>query len=248
MKISQFAILIILFNAFAFSQSVENGSVLRLENDFKNSILLSELSQDQHIQLINQNKKNPALAILYSLLLPGMGELYAESYSTGKYFTIAEGVLWGVYIGMNTYGEWQKDRYKSYASSRGGVNINGKDEDYFAVIGEYISIDEYNDTKALEREFDAMYDSEKYFWKWQSNEERKSYRSMWVSSEQTFNDMRFVVGALILNRIASAINAVRLVSAYNNKLEDDLSWNVYFSLSNNQNLPTSMNVNFRTAF
>jgi hypothetical protein len=37
-----------------------------------------------------------------------MGELYAESYTSGKYFTIAEGALWGVFIGMNSYANWQR--------------------------------------------------------------------------------------------------------------------------------------------
>ncbi len=40
------------------------------------------------------SKKSVGLAAIYSLLLPGMGELYAEGFSSGKYFLIAEGVLW----------------------------------------------------------------------------------------------------------------------------------------------------------
>jgi hypothetical protein len=36
-------------------------------------------------------KKSAGLAALYSLVLPGMGELYAEGFSSGKYFLLAEG-------------------------------------------------------------------------------------------------------------------------------------------------------------
>ena len=176
------------------------------------------------------------MAIVYSLLLPGMGELYAESYESGKYFTIAEGALWGTYIGINTYGNWQKDRYISFAASNGNVNIQGKDDDYFATISEYVSIEQYNNEKALERNFIEMLDENEYYWKWTS-EDRKTYRSMWVSSEQSFNNLRFVVGALIINRIASAINAVRLVSAYNRRQAEELSWNISAGVENSINLP-----------
>jgi len=55
-----------------------------------------------------KKKKSNGLAILYSMILPGMGELYAGSYDSGIYFTIADGVLWGTYVGMNVYGTGKK--------------------------------------------------------------------------------------------------------------------------------------------
>lgn len=191
-------------------------------------------------------KKNSGLAILYSILLPGMGELYAESYSSGLYFTIAEGVLWGSYIGMNTYAGWQKDRYESFAVSRAGIDPSGKDKDYYSRISLYSNIEQYNNEKALERRFEEMYNPQQYFWKWSSTEERRTYREMWLSSEQTYNDVRFIVGAMLLNRLASAVNAVRLVSKYNNSL-DEQSWNFSIGTMNHPNLPSSLSLNFNTS-
>jgi len=148
----------------------------------------------------------------------------------------------------NVYASNQEDNYKAFATTNASINTNGKNDDYFATIGQYQNIDNYNDQKALERNFDRMYDSETFFWKWQNTEERRNYRSMWSSSEQTYNDLRFVVGAMILNRVVSAINAVRLVSAYNNRIEEELSWNVSIGLKQTANLPTSLNFNFQTKF
>ena len=71
---------------------------------------------------------------------------------------------------------------------------------------------------------------------------------MWVSSEQTFNDVRFVVGALLLNRVISAINAVRLVSRYNNNLSQEVGWNVSLGLQSNPDNTSSYNINFSTSF
>ena len=229
-------------------QQNELKSLQELKSSLKN---LEENDQEVSLNLnsyISNTKKSVGLGIIYSLLLPGMGELYADAYDVGKYFTIADGILWGTFIGMNAYSSWQKDNYQSYAASRAGVDNTNKDENYYARIGEYTSIETYNDQKALERNFVEMYDEEKYFWKWNSVEERRTYRDMWTSSEQTSNDIRFVVGGLILNRVASAINAARLVTSYNKRLEEEVSWNFSVGFMNQPNLPTSLTFNFQKSF
>jgi hypothetical protein len=241
----KYSLLTILFlSTLTFAQTSPQSSM-----QLKNTLLenLKKESTNINLSSLERSKKNPGLAIIYSLLLPGMGELYADGYSSGKYFTIAEGTLWGIFIGMNTYANWQKDRYVAYAVTNGDINTSGKDADYYATIGEYSSITQFNDAQALNHDFETMYNVETHYWNWPTTEQRKAYRGMWTSSEQTFNDVRFVVGALILNRIASAINAVRLVSAYNKNLKEDLSWNVSVGLLNKAELPTTVVLNFQTA-
>jgi len=242
-------LLILLFLPhFIISQTNERKSLQELKTTLKNS---EEGFQEVSINLntdISDTKKSVGIGIIYSLLLPGMGELYADAYDVGKYFTIADGVLWGTFIGMNAYASWQKDNYQTYAATRAGVDNSNKDENYYARIGEYTSIETYNDQKALERNFIEMYDEENYFWKWNSIEERRTYRDMWTSNEQTSNDIRFVVGGLILNRVASAINAARLVTSYNKRLEEEVSWNFSVGFMNQPNLPTSISFNFQKSF
>ena len=246
MKLS--ALLILAIASSVFSQQQSSFSILLLEQEIKSSASEYSSTNLNFSNYIETAKKSAGLAILYSLLLPGMGELYADGYESGKYFTIAEGVLLGTYIGMSVYASNQEDNYKAYATTNASINISSKDDDYFATIGQYQNIDNFNDQKALERNFNQMYDTETFFWKWQSTEDRRAYRSMWSSSEQTYNDLRFIVGAMILNRVVSAINAVRLVSAYNNRIEEELSWNVSIGLKQTANLPTSLNFYFQTAF
>jgi len=221
--------------------------------ELKNSVKDSEKNYDASTVSINpyesNDRKSVGLGIIYSLLLPGMGELYADAYGSGKYFTIADGVLWGTLIGMSAYSSWQEDNYKTYAASTGGVvNDANKNEEFYANIGDYTSVYSYNDQKALERNFDEMYDEEAYFWKWNSTDERRSYRDMWNSSETASNNIQFVVGGLILNRIVSAINAARLVSSYNNRLEEEVSWNFTVGFMSQPNLPTSLTLNFQKSF
>ena len=240
-------ILLITLSTQVFSQTEDQSFYT-----FKQKAV-SEISEfnsiDQQIAIDGvKQKKSAGLAIVYSLLLPGMGELYADAYDSGVYFTIADGVLWGTYIGMNVYGNWQKDRYISYAQNNADMTTENKDDDYYATISEYLSIDQYNDQKAFERNFDEMYNTEQYFWKWNTSEERKTYRDMWVSSEQTLNDVRFVVWGLLLNRVVSAINAVRLVSRYNNNLSQEVGWNVSLGVQNLPDNSASYNLNFITSF
>jgi len=241
--------LILFSSTIIFPQQNNFKSILQLEQTVKYSKTADSNDDNINFRSIDlPGKKSSGLAIIYSLLLPGMGELYADGYSSGKYFTIAEGALWGTYIGMSIYANNQEDNYKAYATVNALANTDGKDDNYFATISEFEDIESYNNQKALERNFNEMLDPETFFWKWNSTNERKTYRSMWTSSEQTFNDLRFVVGAMILNRVISAINAARLVSSYNNRVDDELSWNISLGMKSNINLPTSVNLNFQTSF
>lgn len=247
MKLISF--LLLLTSTFLFSQTDDQKSIQELKYSIKNSEENFQESDADINSYKSDEKKSVGLGIVYSLLLPGMGELYADSYGTGKYFTIADGILWGTLIGMSAYSGWQEDSYKTYAASTADVINDGvKDEDFYANIGDYTSVYTYNDQKALERNFDEMYDEEVYFWEWNTTDERRTYRDMWNSSETASNNIRFVVGGLILNRVISAINAARLVSSYNKSIEEEVSWNFSVGFMNQPNLPTSLSLNVQKSF
>jgi hypothetical protein len=243
------SLILLLSSSILFSQTDNQKSIQELKYSIKNSEDNIQESYADINSFQNNEKKSVGLGIVYSLLLPGMGELYADAYSTGKYFTIADGILWGTLIGMSTYSNWQEDDYKAYAASTGGViNDSNKDEEFYANIGDYTSVYTYNDQKALERNFNEMYDEEAYFWEWNTTDDRRTYRDMWNSSETANNNIRFVVGGLILNRVISAINAARLVSSYNKSIEEEVSWNFSVGFMNTPNLPTSLALNVQKSF
>jgi len=240
-----FVIIIFILSGSLFAQST---SLMKLKSEFNYSNsteLVKNLSSSLEIK---SQKKNPALAILFSMLLPGMGELYGGNYQSGQYFTIAEAAFLGVYVGMNFYGDWKKDNYETFAGSAAGVDLKGKNEDYFGRIGEYKDIEQYNNIKALNREFNKMYDPAVFYWQWKNDEDRKNYRDMWLSSRHAYNNLRFVVGAMLLNRLTSAINAVRVVTAYNKSLESSDQTGLYFNANPDPNAVSSITVNFFTAF
>lgn len=216
--------------------------------EIKNNLMVnSELNQSSFPEE-SFKKKSPGLAILYSMLLPGMGELYAGDYSTGKYFTIADGVLWGVFTGITIYGNNKEDDYRSFAEAKGSVNLDGKDDIYFAEISVYENIDDFNRAKELNRDFNEVYNLDTHYWAWYGSSERKEYRELWSSSENAKNNVRFAVGALLLNRIVSSIFAVRAVSAHNKKVQNKISWNLNFGVERNLYKPNTLVMNFKHSF
>jgi hypothetical protein len=236
----------ILLSVFIYSQPPKQDILkLKFDSRYITSFVNNHYSPNFQPEL---QKKKIGLAILYSLLLPGMGELYAGDYSSGKYFTITDALLWGSYIGFYSYGNMKKSDYKSYAAAYAGVNNSGKDDSYYTIIGNYLNVQQYNNEKALERNFNEMYNVDQYYWNWQNADQRSAYKDMWTSSESAYNDLKFVAGALILNRVISMINAVRLVSAYNKRQNDELSWQVSFGVNNSPTLPNRFSFNFQTKF
>ncbi|MCW8848950.1 MAG: hypothetical protein OQJ81_03150 [Melioribacteraceae bacterium] len=237
--------LLILLIIFIISSThfAQNEQLLSI----KNNLLVNADVEKLSLPLEQFEKKSPALAILYSLLLPGMGEYYADNYSTGKYFTIADGVFWGLFAGISIYGNGKEDDYRAFASSFGGVDLNGKDDAYFANVGIYENIEDYNRDRELNRRFDEVYNESTHYWGWEDSR-RSEYRDLWISSENAKNNVRFAVGALILNRIVSSIFAVRSVSAYNKRENTEVSWNVNFGVQQNPSLPTSFVMKMNCGF
>ena len=237
--------LILISSFMLFAQGNQKKSFEEFKIDFQKNIKIDNKNIEQEYK---ERKKNNGLAILYSLLLPGMGELYAGNYSSGKYFTIADGALWVGLAGVTIYSENQKDNYKAFLVSNGGATLEGKDSKYFADVGNYMSVYEYNHIMELDRSLSDVYNEESHYWRWASQDQRREYRSMWKSSETASNSTRFIVGALLLNRVASIINAIRLVNAHNKNLKKELGWEMSFNYSNSYLEPEKITMNFRTSF
>ena len=208
-----------------------------------NLYLNKNLFDDGTGQTQTFEKKSVGLGIIYSLLLPGMGELYAGDYSLGKYFTIADATLWITLFGFNYYASSEKDNYIAFAATHAFVNPNGKDDDYWGTIGNYDDIYIYNDEMDLMREFDKLYDPQTHYWKWDEVANRKKYRSMRNASETAYNNMKFVASALILNRIASAIDATLLIKRINKSIEKaDVKFGVGVNYVGNSAVGLSLNI------
>jgi hypothetical protein len=161
-------------------------------------------------------KKSVGLAVIYSLLLPGMGELYAGDYGSGKYFTGADGVLWLGLGAMDLHARSMRDDARTFAALHAGFDPEGKDDTYFVDVGNFDDVYRYNEQVLRDRDAFKLYDPlSSSWWKWDSGVNRSLYRDQRVAADGMFNNTRFVVAALVANRVLSAINAARIVISRN---------------------------------
>ena len=166
----------------------------------------------------SESKKSVVLAVVASLILPGMGELYAGSFESGKYNLIAEGGLWLTYGGFITHANWIQQDAQTFASQHAGANFNNKDDQYSVNIGNYDNTDEYNQAQLRNREYNLVYTSSQYNWQWDSDADRAQFKNLRIQSGEIRNNAKFIIAAVVINHLYSAFSAGRKASAYNKSL------------------------------
>jgi hypothetical protein len=121
------------------------------------------------------------------------------------------------------YGNQLRDDSRAFAVSRAGVDPSGKDDQYFVDVGNFLSLHDYNEKQLRDRELENVYDpTAGYDWQWDSDASRATYRDERISSETMYNNKKFVVAAILVNHVASAINAVRSAISYNSAIDEAL--------------------------
>jgi hypothetical protein len=82
---------------------------------------------------------------------------------------------------------------------------------------------DYNDKKLRDREPSRLYDPALgYAWQWDSEAARLTFRDQRVRSETMYNNRKFVAAGILINHIASAINAARAAIMRNAAANDPL--------------------------
>lgn len=215
-----------------FAQSVELKLNDKLEYKPSESKLY-DFKQTEHVQstlfdttpstkkTVSRSTKSPGLAFIYGLFVPGMGHVYANNFSSGKYFMISEAALWLTYAAFSIYGNWMLDDAYTYSATHAGVNTSGKAKDdvFFVNIANYKNVEEYNNEMLRFGNYDKVYlPGAGYDFYWDSDASRLKYREDKIAGDRTLNDRLFVVGAVIINHVVSAISAVFAANSYNDEV------------------------------
>ncbi|MBZ0203001.1 MAG: hypothetical protein K8I03_08300 [Ignavibacteria bacterium] len=188
----------------------------------KSNLNVSDSVTKKETSSVKRSKKSPGLAFIYGLLIPGMGHVYSDRFSSGKYFMITEAVTWLTYAAFTIYGNWLLDDTYDYASIHAGAKVSdkAKDDKFFINIANYNNVDEYNDEMLRFGNYDLVYypgDGKDFYWN--SESERLKYRADKISADRTLTDRLFIVGAVLINHVISGISSVFAANSYNDELK-----------------------------
>lgn len=163
-------------------------------------------------------------AILYSLLLPGLGELSIGEKGRATGFFIVEGLIWTHFIYWTVAGNMRQDDYVEQAMLNAGIGVSNESDDYWRLVGQY---ERSNGSGAESYEEDLRRQARDTYpgdpaaqdafvaeqlpvgdraWEWSSPDLQASYRSTRESSNNAFNEAKYSFAAAILNRIVSVID------------------------------------------
>ena len=150
-------------------------------------------------------------AVFLSLLLPGAGHFYLGEKGRGEVFVGAEIISWAGAAAFQIYGNWKEDDFVRFAEEHAGIDPNGKDEEFFKNLTFYDSREDYNTAGRIIDPNDPYYpNTDDYYWQWDNDESKSSYRDMRNTSETAFRNRDFSIGLAVFNRIIAGIDAFRL--------------------------------------
>jgi TM2 domain-containing membrane protein YozV len=221
------------------------GRLLGPDRVYDSRELLRTVSARQEPSLqLEQPKKSSKLAMLYSFLLPGLGEQYLGHTGRAKVFFVLEGITWTSFAVFRIQGSHREDLYKEFAEVHAGPSQRNDDE-FYRTIGNFIASDGPfsaneqvrriarsrfpNDREAQDQFFaDNAYTGDDA-WSWESEDRLDAYKGLRTSSLDAFHRSELAVGVMVANRLLSVIDVGILASRRNRDHADDqarLSWNL----------------------
>jgi hypothetical protein len=180
-------------------------------------------------------RKSSSRAFFSSLILPGTGEAYVGEKTQSKIFLGIELIAWGLVVANMINVNMHQSDYKNYAVQHASIKRVGKNDQFWIDIGKYDTIYEYNEQRIRERDLDAIYpENQFWFWNWDNTDSRFFYDSKRIATRESERNRLYFFAAIALNHLVSAINALRLANSHNRKLEEpslsfDIDYNPMYS-------------------
>ena len=162
---------------------------------------------------------SPGKAVMYSLLLPGLGDWKLGNKSRATVFFALEGLIWVSYATFQVQGGNYEEEYEDLAVRFAGVAGTDHSDDFYATIRDYDSSEEYEaDIKNEGRYYDTgSVALDQYFienrvedyqpWLWASHERRLQYSETRSASKTAYRRADYMIAAAAANRVVSAVFA-----------------------------------------
>lgn len=171
--------------------------------------------------------KSVGTALLLSLVLPGSGQYYMGERSAAALFLSSEALIWVGLFANDAYHDQLVNDYQTYAVQHAQVDPQGKSKQYWTDIGKYDDIYAFNEQRARQRYFDAMYEeNQRNYWSWDVHQNRITYDANRLHANEVAARVVYFQAALVLNHLASGLHALYLARVHNRKLKEAHAWNL----------------------
>jgi hypothetical protein len=156
--------------------------------------------------------KNPKAAAFLSILMPGLGELYAGGPRSGRFFLFTEASLWTGMVVFEHLETTRRENFKSYAAAHAGLSTDGKSDTYLEEVNAYGSISARNAHEQFIRgdAADLIDETPENVWEWDWDTSRSEFRVLRRKANSARQKGLLFVGGLIFNRFVSSINAAHI--------------------------------------
>ncbi len=179
----------------------------------------AEWSYQDSAATVTSEALSPAKAVMWSLLLPGLGDWKLGNRGRATAFFAIEGLIWVSYATFQVQGDDYEGEYEDLAVRFAGVTQAGHSDEFYATLRDYNSSDEYEaDIKNEARYYDTGSEAlDQYFtdnrvedyepWLWVSNDRRLQYSEVRSASKTAYRRADYMIAAAVANRVVSSVFA-----------------------------------------
>lgn len=176
---------------------------------------------------LDSKAPSPRTAFLKSMAVPGWGHHYVnnESWNRGKYHLGADVVLLLSFFGLKIHSNNIQGNWYSYARNEAGIDIENRERTLQLVVGDFNSLQAYNDYQARARNWDQFIDDvPENRWAWQDNASREEYNSLRSRYENIDQQLPALIGLMVVNRLVSAISAYNRARKITSSKQSVTAW------------------------
>lgn len=191
-------------------------------------LLASALQAQSETQKYSDGRvrtKSKARTILYSALVPGMGELYVKNWEyhewgSGKALLASELTLWGMHIYFARYGGWIRDDARALAATHAGVDWSeSKPYRYSSNIGKFTSLNDYNEVqrRVSGPEGNLYEENAANYWNWDTDRNRDRYDRRRIASQSYRRVSQYMLFGIFVNHMIGVIHAAKAHRNFQNE-------------------------------
>lgn len=191
-----------------------------------------------------QERHTPEGAFVRSLLVPGWGHYYAnpDQWTRGQVHLGMEAALIASYFGFSLRANNLENQFETLASLKAGVDISGRNRSFRLAIGDFNTLQEYNDFQLRSRNWNRLFEDESANkWNWKAEDDRNKYNDLRSDVDRVKNQLPAILGLMVVNRVVSALSAYNRAKNKSNMPEISI---IPVSSSNDIGVVTQLNLYF----